>query len=155
MTLDIRTAALSILVISVLTIIGAWVFEWAGYAPCPLCLMQRWAYYAAIPLSIAVAVAAERLRTLAQGGLLVIAAIMIAGAVFAAYHAGIEWKFWPGPASCAGEITGGLPNLTNEPVIGCDEAALRILGVSLAGWNAVISVALAAIALIGSHRRPV
>ena len=72
------TPWLSALIISLLTIIGAWIFEWAGYAPCPLCLMQRWAYYATIPLSAAVAVAAGRSRNLAQGGLLVIAAIMIA-----------------------------------------------------------------------------
>jgi disulfide bond formation protein DsbB len=75
--------------------------------------------------------------------------------VFGAYHAGVEWKWWPGPTTCAGEIGGGsvLPDLTNDPVIGCEEAALRILGLSLAGWNALISAGLALVAISGALRR--
>jgi disulfide bond formation protein DsbB len=140
-----RATALFLLLAAIVILGGAWIFEFAGYAPCPLCLQQRWAWYALIPFSALIALLNAR-------GLLYLAALLMAGsAVFGAYHAGIEWKWWPGPGTCAGELTGGLPDLNNEPVISCEEAALRILGLSLAGWNAVISLALAAMALRGAQ----
>ena len=83
---------------------------------------------------------------------MLIALILIANAVFGIYHAGAEWKFWPGPDTCGGDLGEGLPTLTNDPVVRCDEAAIRILGLSLAGWNAVICAALAAVALKGASR---
>jgi disulfide bond formation protein DsbB len=78
---------------------------------------------------------------------------MLASAVFGAYHAGVEWKWWPGPDTCTGgSALGGLPDLT-KPIVMCDEAAIRIFGLSLAGWNAVISAALTAVALLGTQRQ--
>ena len=147
-----RTAGLIALAASTLTIIGAWIFQWFGYAPCHLCLEERWAYYAIIPLSLLVFILAAQGRPVARLGLLLIALIMVASGVFGVYHAGVEWKWWPGPSTCEGTLSGGLPKLGNEPVIACEEAALRILGLSLAGWNAVISFCLAAVALIGARR---
>jgi disulfide bond formation protein DsbB len=149
-----RNAALVVFLVSGLTIVGAWIFEWFGYAPCPLCLMQRWAYYAVIPLSLLLVLLGGQHRAILSYGLIVVALIMVASVIFGVYHSGIEWKWWPGPGTCEGALSGGLPQLGNEPVIGCDEAAIRILGLSLAGWNAVISFALAAVALIGAKRKP-
>lgn len=143
-----QRALLAILIVSLLTIGGAWGFELAGYAPCPLCLKQRWAWYAAVPLGAALlAFPAAR-----KAGLGVMALIMAASGIFGAYHAGIEWGFWPGPGTCTGGLSGGLPSLGNDPVAGCEEAALRILGLSLAGWNAVISFALAALSVYAARR---
>jgi disulfide bond formation protein DsbB len=142
-----KNAALAVLIIAAATIIGAWIFEYASYAPCPLCLKQRWAYYALIPLAaIAFAVTPARRPLLA-----VMALIGIASMVFGIYHSGVEWKWWPGPDTCGGGTLSGdlLPTLDNTPVVACDEAALRIVGLSLAGWNAVISLAMAAIAAMG------
>ena len=147
-----RNAALLIFAVSTLTIIGAWMFQWAGYAPCHLCLEERWAYYAVIPLSLLVFFLAASGQPAARYGLLLVGLIMIASGIFGVYHAGVEWKWWPGPSTCEGTLSGGLPKLGNQPVIACEEAALRILGLSLAGWNAVISFCLAALALIGVRR---
>src|SRR5712691_9462624 len=145
------------------TILGALVFQYGlGLAPCPLCLEQRIPYYVAIPLAIVVAIAALRgaPRPLVQAGLGLIALAMLFGAGLALYHAGIEWKWWPGPQDCSGPLTplgsrGLLEQLQSVNVVRCDEAPWRFLGLSLAGWNVRISLALAAVALWGlSARRP-
>jgi disulfide bond formation protein DsbB len=142
--------ALFLLAAAILILAGAWMFQFAGYAPCPLCLKQRWAWYALVPLAALIALSNDGLAR----GLLYLAALMMAGsAVFGAYHAGVEWKWWPGPGTCGGELGGGLPELTSEPVIGCEDASIRILGLSLAGWNAVISLGLAIAALRGARQR--
>jgi disulfide bond formation protein DsbB len=145
-----RRAALFVSIVALATILGAWLFQAWGYEPCPLCLEQRWAYYAAIPLAAVTALLARPGASYARPLLLLVGLIWVASAVFGAYHAGVEWKFWPGPTTCGGAIGGGLPDLT-KPVISCDEAAIRILGLSLAGWNALISAALAAVSFLGAR----
>jgi disulfide bond formation protein DsbB len=148
-----RVAAFILFAVSALTIIGAFIFEWSGYPPCALCLKERWAYYAAIPLGLLLVLLAGRGGSIARYGLMLAALLMVASGVFGVYHAGVEWKWWPGPGTCEGTLSGGLPKLGNEPVIACEEAAIRIFGLSLAGWNAVISFCLAAIAVAGARRR--
>lgn len=145
-----RNASLLILVAALATIVGAWIFEYFGYAPCELCLKQRWAYYTAIPLAVIVTLAAAGSVSKAKQGLGLLAVIWFASMIFGIYHSGVEWKWWPGPDTCTGTggLTGGLPDLT-APVVMCDVAAIRILGFSLAGWNAIISLALAVVALMG------
>jgi disulfide bond formation protein DsbB len=127
-----------------LILIGAWIFEYAGYPPCELCLMQRWAYYVGIPFAAFMGLAKPRWIA---SGLLVLGIMLAANAIFGVYHAGIEWKWWAGPATCSGTgtLTEGLPNLL-KPAVMCNEAAIRILGLSLAGWNAVICATLAVLA---------
>lgn len=144
-----RTALLVILAVAAATIGGAWLFELAGYLPCELCLQQRWAYYAAIPLA---ALLMASPSAILRPGLWLLAALWLGSMAFGIYHAGVEWKWWAGPATCGatGGMTGVLPDLT-KPVILCDEAALRILGLSLAGWNAVISLGLASLAAMGAR----
>jgi disulfide bond formation protein DsbB len=155
-SLNPQQATLAILLIAAVTIASVWAFQIiGGYPPCPLCLQQRWPYYAAIPLAVAMLWLDGRSAIL-RGGLLLIGLIMLAGAVLAIYHAGIEWRWWQGPQACAGGggLTGTLPDLSNVRVMRCDEAALRILGLSLAGWNALISLLIAGIALAAAARRP-
>jgi disulfide bond formation protein DsbB len=157
MTLSLtpRHAALAVLLIAFATIAGAWAFELiGGYPPCPLCLQQRWAYYAAIPVAAALLLTGR--EPLLRYGLVLIAMIMLAGAALAVYHAGIEWHWWQGPQACAGGagLSGTLPDLSNTRVVRCDEAAIRIFGLSLAGWNVLISILIAAIALAAARRRP-
>jgi disulfide bond formation protein DsbB len=137
-----------ILAVSAATIAGAFAFQFAGYDPCHLCLMERWAYYAAIALSLVLLITKLGMKQ----GLYFLALIMLASTIFGIYHAGVEWKWWPGPSACTGGAAlGGLPDLT-KPVVMCDEAAFRIFGLSLAGWNAVISFLLAAVALRAARR---
>jgi len=152
-------AALGLLLIPFATIAGAWVFEWAGYAPCELCLMQRWAYYAGVPLAALVAIITARgPHWLAGVGLALLGLIFIGSALFGAYHAGVEWGFWPGPSGCTGALTRAdsmadfLKQLETTKVVRCDAVAIRILGLSLAGWNAVISAAMAALAFLGARK---
>lgn len=148
--LTARQAALVIFGLALATIVGAWIFEYFGYAPCELCLKQRWAYYAAIPLALIVALIAQANPALARNGLALLAVIWAASTIFGIYHSGVEWKWWPGPDTCTGTgaVSDGLPNLGSSIVM-CDVPAIRILGLSLAGWNAIISLALAAVALRG------
>jgi len=148
-----QRAALLIFLVALATIAGAWVFEYYGYAPCELCLKQRWAYYAGVPLALVVALLAPRNPGLARTGLTLLALLWFASMAFGIYHSGVEWKWWPGPATCTAQagFTGGLPDLS-KPAVLCDTPAIRILGLSLAGWNAVISLGLALLALAGLRR---
>jgi disulfide bond formation protein DsbB len=147
--LSSRQTLFFIAIVLFCTIAGAWMFEWAGFAPCDLCLKQRWGYYAGIPLALLFAsLGLQWFRP----GLVLLALLLFANAVFGVYHAGVEWKWWEGPTTCgAGALTGGLPDLS-KPVVPCNEAALRILGLSLAGWNAVISGALAILATVAARK---
>jgi disulfide bond formation protein DsbB len=118
-----------------------------GYAPCKLCLTERLPYYAAIPLGLAALFAPERLARLALG----LAALgLLYGAGIGVYHAGAEWGFWPGPTDCGGgmganpgQVGEFLNALQNTKVVDCSMAAMRVLGISLAGWNAFASFLLA------------
>jgi disulfide bond formation protein DsbB len=140
------------------TILGAWFFQYGlGLQPCPLCLEQRIPYYIAIPLAVLVALAAWRgaPRRILVGGLAVLALVLLWSAWLGAYHAGVEWKWWAGPQDCAVAPaslgTGGslIEQMQKTRVVPCDEAAWRFLGLSLAGWNALISLGLAAVAIAG------
>ncbi|GAC1562529.1 MAG: disulfide bond formation protein B [Beijerinckiaceae bacterium] len=153
-------AALCVFVVASATILGAWAFQAAGYAPCDLCLKQRIAYYVGIPVAALTMAVASRAdwRGAARFGLAALALIFAASALFGAYHSGVEWGFWPGPADCTGtlEEAGSMGNfmkqLQTTKVVRCDAVAIRILGLSLAGWNALISAAIAIVAAIGASR---
>src|SRR6201987_1486873 len=93
------TAALAILLVAAATIGGAWFFQLVvGLQPCPMCLEQRYAYYAIIPLAALVAVSFSRgsPRAVLLFGLALLWLIALANAAFGTYHAGVEWGFWQG-----------------------------------------------------------
>jgi disulfide bond formation protein DsbB len=152
------TAALIVALVGAAAIGGAWYFEFVlKYQPCPLCLEQRLPYYIGIPLALIVAIAAWRgaPRALVITGLIALAGLMVWTAGIAVFHAGVEWKLWAGPTSCSGAPSfgpaGSLLNRLNDIiVVRCDEAAWRFLGISLAGYNAVIATVLAVVALLGA-----
>jgi disulfide bond formation protein DsbB len=142
-----RQAIWLVFAITLATILGAWGFQYLGYEPCELCLAQRWAYYTAVPLSLALAVLAGGSPRVLRGGLILLGLIMLGSCIFGIYHSGVEWGFWPGPTACTGgTFKSVLPDLTKKAVM-CDQPAIRILGLSLAGWNAVISAATSWLAL--------
>lgn len=128
---------------------GAWFSELGlGYVPCKLCLWQRWPYYIALPLA---ATALARLASPeARGSLALLAGVLglifVVSAGLGIYHAGVEWKLWLGPSDCGGRVVTAAPSLEDfrksldkARVVLCDEAPMRILGLSFAGWNAVVS----------------
>ncbi len=131
-------------------LIGAWIFEYAGYPPCELCLMQRWAYYVGIPFAAFLGLAKPKWL---GHGLIVLGLLLAANAIFGVYHSGVEWKWWEGPSTCSGTgaLSDGLPNLL-KPGVMCNEAAIRILGLSLAGWNAIICGSLAVLAFRSTRK---
>lgn len=146
-----RTGA-AVLLLAIGVILAALAFEHiGGYAPCPLCLQQRYAYYAGIPaLFLALVLHAAERRMLAAVVFAVIAAGFLANAGLGTYHAGAEWKLWAGPDTCAAPTSrlslkaGDLLNPgTRMSVVRCDEAAWRLFGISFAGWNVLISLLLA------------
>jgi disulfide bond formation protein DsbB len=155
------TAALAVLVIAAATIAGAWFFQLVlEILPCPLCLEQRYAYYAIIPLAALVALAAARgaPRAVLIAGLVIIALAALGNAGLGTYHAGVEWQFWQGPTDCTGPVgnlgSAGtlLQRLDTVKVIRCDEVQWRFLGLSLAGYNVLISLSMAGVAGWGVAR---
>jgi disulfide bond formation protein DsbB len=152
------TAAGAAFVVSLATLAGGWFFEYVlKLAPCPLCLMQRIPYHVIIPLSLLLTIAAlaRAPRKLLIVGFAAIAIAACCNVVLGIYHAGVEWHWWAGPPDCSGPLTdlrtGGslLDQLHGVQVVRCDEAAWRFLGISLAGYNVLISLALAFIASFG------
>jgi disulfide bond formation protein DsbB len=143
---------------------AAHAFErFGGLAPCNLCLKQREVFWGAV----AIALTATLWHLVSRGsrGTPRIAAFLLAvvfatGAVTAVFHMGGEMKWWALPATCSG---GGDVNLESlaalalgtgpvEEFVGCDEVAWRFLGLSMAGWNALISAALAVFSLFAAKR---
>jgi disulfide bond formation protein DsbB len=155
------TAALAITVIAAATLAGAWFFQLVlEILPCPLCLEQRYAYYLAVPLGALVALAAAKgaPRPIVLTGLVVLGLAALGNAVLGGYHAGVEWHFFQGPTDCTGPIgnLGSAGNLLSRldtvKVIRCDEVQWRLLGLSLAGYNVLISLLMAAVAAWGFVR---
>jgi disulfide bond formation protein DsbB len=151
-----RASAL-VLIVATATILAALAFEHlGGYAPCPLCLEERYAYYFAVPASALALLLARSDKTgLARSLLLLIALAFLANVAAGIYHAGVEWKWWAGPGECSGafELQWGEGGIVDTPIIRCDEASWRFLGLSFAGWNAVVSAFLAAVAAYGASRK--
>ena len=154
----VASAAVVIAAVGVATLLGAYVFQYGlGLQPCPLCLEQRVAYYVSIPLAamILLGLSVGASRKVMLLALLAIAAAMLWNAGLGIYHSGVEWHWWAGPQDCSGPIpnfsSGNLlEQMDKVRVVRCDEAPWRFLGLSLAGYNALISLALAVVALWGA-----
>ncbi len=139
-------------------------FETFGHlAPCTLCLKAREVYWVAltvgsIGLAAGLLIKDDRIRRLAS---LLLAGIFLFGVGVAIYHAGAEWKFWPGPKTCA---SGAIPKLTSLSAVlkggtitapACDKAAWIFMGLSMAGWNALVSLKLTILSLLAVRMRRV
>lgn len=138
------------------TLGGAFVFQLAGYPPCAMCLWQRWPHAAAIVFGI-VALSGVAPRALAWLGA---AAAATTGAI-GVFHAGVEQGWWPGPTSCTGggaelgRLSGAdlLSTEIADTIVMCDEIVWQ-LGLTMAGWNAVVSFALAGLWIWAASRGP-
>jgi len=116
-----------------------------------MCIWQRWPHGASVLLGLGAALLAmqravpEKIaRSLAW---LAILALVVTGAI-GIFHAGVEWKLWPGPAHCTGVgYVPGQDDFKNLQLVRCDEAQWRLFGISLAGYNALLSLAVAAFAV--------
>ncbi|MGH6993448.1 MAG: disulfide bond formation protein B [Caulobacteraceae bacterium] len=149
------------LVLSALILGAAYAFQYVGQLqPCELCLKEREVWWVALAISLVgiVAMALPKTPMSRRGAKVALAVTLLFGAGLAAYHAGVEWKWWPGPASC----TGGTTNLSiaeleqslNRVAIpSCDAPAWVFLGLSMAGWNAIVSLIGGAFSIAAAARR--
>ncbi|MEX2517777.1 MAG: disulfide bond formation protein B [Paracoccaceae bacterium] len=127
-----------------------------GLMPCPMCIWQRWPHGVAIALAaLALLVGPGRVgAALLWFG----AAALLIGAGLGAFHAGVELQYWEGPSSCTGGAIGGLTpqqlieQIMAAPLVRCDEIEWSFLGVSMAGWNAVLSLFMAGLTGLAARR---
>jgi disulfide bond formation protein DsbB len=130
--------------------------KFGNMPPCALCLHQREAYWAAVAVgSLAMVAGRFKVDTLSKRafGLLLMCAFG-AGALIAGFHVGVEFKWWPGLAECAaggkyeasGDILGSLSKSMEVPA--CDKVAWSMFGISMAGWNMLVSLGLAAMSAL-------
>jgi disulfide bond formation protein DsbB len=155
---------LTALIASALMLAVAHGFQtFGGYQPCTLCLRQREVYWAAGTLGLAFMIlvrlpAGPRLRQLSGW---VLGLVFLVGCGIAVYHAGAEWKVWPGPSTCSSAGGGGgvsaaaMQALINGAKIrppACDQAAWVFAGLSMAGWNALASLGLAGLSFAAALR---
>lgn len=152
MTLNARTFVLLAAVGSLTLLGGAFVFQALGYAPCKLCLWQRWPHAAAIAIGALILLTGW--RGLAWVGAL--AALTTAG--LGLYHTGIERGLFAGPDTCTSNgVTGLSPDelmtqILNAPLVRCDEVAWSLMGLSMASWNALLSLVLVALWVAAARR---
>ena len=131
-----------------------------GLAPCELCLKQRTVYWVAAAIS-AVAMVIVRMPggpRWREATCWLLALVVLASAGVAGYHAGVEWRFWPGPQSCSGGGTvsvAALKDLLNGGGVkmpACDQPAWKFAGLSMAGWNAVASMVFVTLSIAAAIR---
>jgi disulfide bond formation protein DsbB len=156
--LSFRAAALAF-ILGLLTILGALASEvFAGLVPCELCLEQRYPYYWGLPVLLVVLALWKRLPVAVwYVAMAIVLALFAWGAWLGGYHAGVEWGFWAGPTSCTGVGDAisfeALSDLNSARVVPCDQVQFRFLGLSLAGYNAIISGVIVALLGVSMLRR--
>lgn len=136
-----RLAQRMALGVPALLLAGAYVSQYGfGLYPCEMCWWQRWPHFAAIALALLSTVVPPRRLWIA----LAAAAILVSGAI-GAFHAGVEYGWWEGVTGCAMTSQAGtgdpLEAIMNAPMVRCDQAQWSLFGVSLAGWNFLLSTA--------------
>lgn len=154
---NIRAASLIVLLGSAALLSGALAFQYVGgLLPCALCIWQRWAHGAAIAGAFAGAAAPRPIATL---GLAIGILGLLSGVGIAMFHVGVEQEWWEGLASCgasgspAASVDELLAAVEGAPVIRCGDVAWSFLGLSMAAWNAIASLAVAVTAVVVARRR--
>ena len=159
MTTSFRRTRVLALLLPLALLAGAWGFQLIGHLyPCEMCLWQRWPHYAAVVVAALAFVVPPR----AARALVGLAALLIAvsGAIAVA-HAGVEYRWWPGFTACTRtlDLSGLSPaerlqQIMGAPVVPCDVTQWDLFGVSLAGFNAILSLGGAVViaVLLGKRR---
>jgi disulfide bond formation protein DsbB len=144
--------------ISLAMLATAHAFERFAYLlPCQLCLRQREVYWAAAAMAATGLILwnIRNNRRFMVAFNVMLGLVFMTGAVVATYHAGVEWGWWPAPSGCTGDAVDvmalsldGLDERT--ATASCTEAGWRMLGLSMAGWNALVSLGLAAVSFVAA-----
>jgi len=151
-------AKLLALLVPATLLAGAWGSQYiGGLAPCEMCYWQRYAHIAALAFAAAAAFAGrmpDRGRSFVW---LAALAILVSGAI-GLFHAGVELDYWEGFTQCTSLVDGASGDLLAEimaaPIVRCDEVQWSFLGISMAGWNAILSLSSALVILWLSLTRP-
>lgn len=146
----VRFWALSAFAVSALALALAYISQYGfGLHPCEMCLWQRLPY--AVVMALALMAFSLRMRLLLWLCVLALAV----GAGLGGFHAGVEWRWWAGPSACGGTLVGSLTpeqileHIRGAAAVSCEEAALRVWGLSMAGWNALYSAGCAVVLAAG------
>lgn len=152
-----KRGALVVFAGSAALLLGALGFQFlGGLPPCELCIWQRWAHVAALGGAV---LALALPRGLAPAGLVLAIAGLLAGVGIAGFHVGVEQEWWQGLASCGGGGSGAgsledlMRSVEEAPVVRCGDVAWSFLGLSMAAWNALVSLGLAVVAAACARRR--
>lgn len=155
----LRTARLLALLVPAALLAGAWAFQLiGGLYPCEMCHWQRWPHYGAVAMAaLAFLIRAPRVQaTLVAGA----AALIVVSGAIGVFHAGVEYHWWQGVTACTQTTSTvglstdqALKDLLAAPIVRCDAAQWSLLGVSLAGWNALLSFVGAALIVSQLWRR--
>ena len=151
--------ALSLLVPAGL-LAGAYGFEYVGgLFPCEMCWWQRWAHMAAVAFALVAVAGGGRLPDRGRIFVWLAALAILISGLIGGYHAGVEAKIFEGFTQCTSVIVGGssedlLERIMAAPLVRCDEVQWSLLGISMAGWNAILSIGSALVILWLSLKRP-
>ena len=133
---------------------GALLFQYVGgYAPCEMCVWQRWPHVAALALGLVAWALGSNRAVVALAAV----AVLVSGGI-GVFHAGVELHWWPGVTACAASLAGGstadiMRSVLATPLVRCDAVAWSLFGISMAGWNAVLSFGIGGGALWLLRRR--
>ena len=134
-------------------LLAAFAFQYlGGMAPCKLCLWQRWPHASAVIIGLLIMLTGE-IKLAWLGALAALSTAFIG-----LYHVGVEQAWWEGPTSCTSSGVSGVSSqdLMNQilaaPIVRCDDIAWQLAGISMAGWNALISLTLAALWVEAARR---
>jgi disulfide bond formation protein DsbB len=134
-------------------LVAAFLFEYVGgLAPCKMCIWQRWAHVALILTALSGLLVPTQIR--AKPALMFVVVAAMISAAIAGFHAGVEWQLWDGPSGCtaslnsSGDMSLLVDQLLATPVVRCDEVPWSLFGISMAGWNSILSLDIAGFALM-------
>ncbi len=136
---------------------GAYISQFIfGLFPCEMCWWQRYPHFLALVLGLLAAFTPQAQIGLKRALIVLAALAILASGLIGGFHAGVEYNWWDGITGCATNVaTGGsaLENIMNAPIVRCDVAPWSFLGISLAGWNFIISASAACVILVLLTRR--
>ncbi len=138
-----RQAGALLLIGPAALLLGAYGFQYlGGLAPCEMCWWQRYALMATLALALAGALAG-----FSRPLLLLAVLALLANVAIAMFHVGVEQHWWQGITACASTSGGSLTDLLAQPLVRCDAIPWSLAGISMAGWNGIVSLALGGLAL--------
>lgn len=125
-----------------------------GLSPCPMCYWQRWPHFAAVGLALLSFALVHRLPDRGRSLVWLAALAIVASGAIGVYHVGVELDIFEGFTQCAGGGGTSVEDIMSAPIVSCEDVQWSLFGVSMAGWNAIISIGFGTLILWLSLKRP-